>query len=145
MDPELWGSLIFGPKMAQFADMRLFSENLLMSLVSFIHAYLHVKIQSQILIYQARFPLDDKWRYLTIIFRRYLTIKTSVIRFTYIKSEFWSFFNILSDSEGKDILFCKRRKRKKWVRELFHKREGKGAFNNLKQKMKLADRENFFR
>ena len=29
-----------------------FSENLLMSLVSFIHAYLHAKNQSQILIYQ---------------------------------------------------------------------------------------------
>ena len=39
----------------------------------------------------------------------------------------------------------KRRKRKKWVRELFRKREEKGAFNNLIQKMKLADRESFFR
>ena len=34
----------------------------------------------------------------------------------------------------------KRRKRKKWVRELFRKREEKEAFNNLIQKMKLADR-----
>ena len=34
-----------------FPQMRIFSENLLMSLVSFIHAYLHVKNQSQILIY----------------------------------------------------------------------------------------------
>ena len=34
-----------------FPQMRIFSENLLMSLVSFIHAYLHVKSQSQILIY----------------------------------------------------------------------------------------------
>ena len=29
------------------------------------------------------------------------------------------------------------------VRELFRKREEKGAFNNLIQKMKLADRESF--
>ena len=34
-----------------FPQMRIFSENLLMSLVSFIHAYLHTKNQSQILIY----------------------------------------------------------------------------------------------
>ena len=39
----------------------------------------------------------------------------------------------------------KRRKRKIWVRELFRKREEKGAFNNLTQEMKLADRECFFR
>ena len=30
---------------------RIFSENLLMSLVSFIHAYLHAKNQRQIFIY----------------------------------------------------------------------------------------------
>ena len=35
-----------------FPQMRIFSENLLMSLVSFIHTYLHAKNQSQILIYQ---------------------------------------------------------------------------------------------
>ena len=34
-----------------FPQMRIFSENLLMSLVSFIHAYLHAKNQIQILIY----------------------------------------------------------------------------------------------
>ena len=34
-----------------FAQMRIFSENLFMSLVSFIHAYLHAKNQSQILSY----------------------------------------------------------------------------------------------
>ena len=34
-----------------FAGMRFFSENLLMSLVPFIHACLHAKNQSQILIY----------------------------------------------------------------------------------------------
>ena len=34
-----------------FPQIRFFSENLLMSLVSFIHAYLHAKNQSQILIY----------------------------------------------------------------------------------------------
>ena len=62
----------------------------------------------------------------------------------------------MSDSEEEDILFLqlvilfkmkkkKERKRKKWVRELFRKREEKGAFNNLVQEMKLADRESFFR
>ena len=51
----------------------------------------------------------------------------------------------MSDSEEKNILFLplvdlfkmkkkKRRKRKIWVRELFRKREEKGAFNNLIQK-----------
>ena len=34
-----------------FAQMRIFSENLLMNLVPFIHAYLHAKNQSEILIY----------------------------------------------------------------------------------------------
>ena len=34
-----------------FPQMRIFSENLLMSLVSFIHAYLHDKNQSQKLTY----------------------------------------------------------------------------------------------
>ena len=62
----------------------------------------------------------------------------------------------MSDSEEKNILFLqlvdlfkmkkkKRRKRKIWVRELFRKREEKGAFNNLIQKMKPAERESFFR
>ena len=45
-NPELWRCMIFGPKMA-----RIFSRNLLMSLVFFIHAYLHAKNQNQILIY----------------------------------------------------------------------------------------------
>ena len=45
-DPELWGCTIFGPKMAHFPKWELFSENLLMSLVSFIHAYLQAKNQS---------------------------------------------------------------------------------------------------
>ena len=34
-----------------FPQIRIFSENLLMNLVSFIHAFLHAKNQSQILIY----------------------------------------------------------------------------------------------
>ena len=34
-----------------FPQMRIFSENLFMSLVSFIHAYLYVKNQNQLLIY----------------------------------------------------------------------------------------------
>ena len=50
-DPELWGCTIFGPKMAHFPKWEFFSKNLSMSLVSFIHAYLHAKNQSQILIY----------------------------------------------------------------------------------------------
>ena len=62
----------------------------------------------------------------------------------------------MSDSEEEHMLFLqlvvlfkmknkKERKRKKWVRELFRKREEKGAFNNLVQEMKLAYRESFFR
>ena len=61
----------------------------------------------------------------------------------------------MSDSEEEDILFLqlailfkmkkKKERKKKWVRELFCKREEKGAFNNLIQEMKLADRESFFR
>ena len=56
--------------------------------------------------------------------------------------------------EEEDILFLqllvistmkKNKKRKKWVRELFHKREEKGAFNNLTQEIKLANRESFLR
>ena len=42
-DPELWGCATFGPKMTHFPKWEFFSENLLMSLVSFIHAYLHAK------------------------------------------------------------------------------------------------------
>ena len=41
----------FGPKMAPFLQWEFFSENMLLSLVSFIHAYLHAKNLSQILIY----------------------------------------------------------------------------------------------
>ena len=53
VNPELWGCAIFGPKIvqfAQFAQVRIFSENLLMSFISFIHAYLHAENQSQTLI-----------------------------------------------------------------------------------------------
>ena len=48
-DPELWWCTIFGPKMVHFPKWDFFSENLFMSLVSFIHVYLHVKNQSKIL------------------------------------------------------------------------------------------------
>ena len=52
---------------------------------------------------------DDIRRYLAITIRRCLTItlKISVIRFTlkYIKSKFWSSFDITSDSEEEDVLF----------------------------------------
>ena len=44
-DPELWGCAILGPKIAHFPKWEYFSENVLMSLVSFIHAYLHAKIK----------------------------------------------------------------------------------------------------
>ena len=50
-DPELWGCAVFGSKMAYFPKLEFFSKNLSMSLISFIHAYLHAKDQSQILIY----------------------------------------------------------------------------------------------
>ena len=40
----------FWAKMAYFPKWEFFSENLLTSLVSFMHAYLHAKNQSQILI-----------------------------------------------------------------------------------------------
>ena len=42
-DPELWGCATFGPKMTHFPKWEVFPENLLMSLVSFIYAYLHAK------------------------------------------------------------------------------------------------------
>ena len=44
VDPELCGCAIFGSKMAH---MRIFSENLLMSLVSFIHAICMPKIKGR--------------------------------------------------------------------------------------------------
>ena len=47
-DPESWGCAIFGPKMVNFPKWEFFSENLLMSLVSFIHAYLHAKNQIKV-------------------------------------------------------------------------------------------------
>ena len=49
-DPELWGYAIFGTKWP-ISPNENFLENLLMSLVSFIHTFLHPKNQSQILIY----------------------------------------------------------------------------------------------
>ena len=42
-DPELWGCAILKPQNDPFPQIIIFSENLLMSLVSFIHAYLHAK------------------------------------------------------------------------------------------------------
>ena len=48
MDPELWRCVIFLAQNSPFAQMRIFSENLLISLVPFIQAYLHAKNQSQI-------------------------------------------------------------------------------------------------
>ena len=51
MDAELWQCTIFGTEVVHLPQINFLSENLLMSLVSFIHAYLHAKNQSQILIY----------------------------------------------------------------------------------------------
>ena len=61
MDPELWRCIIFGPKVVHLPEIyiSIFSENLLMSLVSFIHTYLHAKNWSQILIYL--WNTDDLW------------------------------------------------------------------------------------
>ena len=39
----------------------------------------------------------------------------------------------------------KKKKRKKWVRELFREQEEKGAFNNLTQEIKLANKESVLR
>ena len=50
-DPELWGCTIFGPKMAYLPKWQFFQKDSLISLVTFIDAYLHAKIQSQVLIY----------------------------------------------------------------------------------------------
>ena len=50
--PELWGCTIFVPKMAHLPKWEIFFSNkLLMNLLPFIHAYLHAKNQSEILIY----------------------------------------------------------------------------------------------
>ena len=50
-DSELCGCAIFEQKKCPFAQMTIFSENLLMNLVSFIHAYLHAKNEKEILTY----------------------------------------------------------------------------------------------
>ena len=52
VNPELCRCTIFWALNGPFPQMRIFSEKLLMILVSFIHAYLHAKNQSQILIYK---------------------------------------------------------------------------------------------
>ena len=50
-DPELWGCAISWATNGVFATIEFFSENLLIALVPFIHACLHVKSQSQMMIY----------------------------------------------------------------------------------------------
>ena len=51
VDSELWQCTIFRPKAVHLRQIIFFlSENLLMNLVSFIHAYLNAKNRSQILI-----------------------------------------------------------------------------------------------
>ena len=49
--PSVMRMYNFWAQNGPFPQIRIFSENLLMSLVSFIHAYLHAKNQIQILIY----------------------------------------------------------------------------------------------
>ena len=49
--PSVMRMCNFWAQNGPFPQIRIFSENLLMSLVSFIHAYLHAKNQIQILIY----------------------------------------------------------------------------------------------
>ena len=50
-DRELWDAQFLGPKWRISPYENFFSENLLISFVSFIHVYLHAKNWSQILIY----------------------------------------------------------------------------------------------
>ena len=50
-DPELYGCAISGHKITHLPKWDFFSENLLMNLAPFIHAYLHAKNQSEILLY----------------------------------------------------------------------------------------------
>ena len=59
VDPELRyeDAQFLDPKWPISPNETFFSENLLMSLISFIHAYLHAKNQSQILIYS--WNIDD--------------------------------------------------------------------------------------
>ena len=56
-DPEFRGCTSFGTKMAHFPKWEFFSENLSMSLISFIHAYLNAKNQSLVFIY--KWNIDD--------------------------------------------------------------------------------------
>ena len=76
------------------------------------------------------------------------------IRFTLseLRCELSSFSDIISDSGQGRILFLKiaiifemkkkkESKRKHWIPELFHKKEEKRPFNNLK--IKLSDRKSF--
>ena len=60
-DPELWGCTIFGPKMVHFPKWEFFSENLLMSLVSFIHAYLHLKIKVRYYSFSEILTIKEYW------------------------------------------------------------------------------------
>ena len=65
VNPELCGWQ-FWAQNGPFPQMIIFSENLLMSLVSFIHAFLHTKNQSQILIYKRNVDVErilkSHWR-----------------------------------------------------------------------------------
>ena len=51
VDPEFMRTYHFRAQNDPFVQMRFFSENPLISLVPFIHAYLHTKNQCQISIY----------------------------------------------------------------------------------------------
>ena len=51
----------FWARNGPFPQMRIFFRNLLVSLVSFIHVYLHAKNQSQILIYSEILTIKKYW------------------------------------------------------------------------------------
>ena len=113
MDPELWRCTIFGTKVVHLPQIIFFSENLLMSLVSFIHAYLHVKNQSQILIYYWN---TDELKILKSHCLRAIFVFTSELEF----SQACSFLRMLMNHKNcdftqipvktDDLIFLKSRK-----------------------------------
>ena len=98
----------------------------------------------------------DIWRYLEIISRRYLTIISRIsVRFTLnrLRSNLWSFFDIISDSVKRSALFLQLAVMFKMKKKNESKRNHRvpGFFTNEKKKdhstiyqaMKLADRKSF--
>ena len=50
-------------------------------------------------------------------------------------------FVLMGDQRKKE----KTKKRRFWVREIFHQRERQGVFSNLLRELQLGDREYFFK